>query len=181
MNRIEVKNVKYEIEHVSFQMANRFKILDELIEGGYMEKMKPIHPMLPTLCISIKTKKFNSAPKDLRKQYARMFSWYAFVLGPFAFTQTKLAKDYFIVLGIISIIESFMPTSWRSVEKAMDISFNICMSYIFIFSRYYQYQSFGKNPSRKNVFSTICFGFIWTIIAVIPGLVIESLLYGTSK
>lgn len=168
------------IKNVSAPMAERFRILDELVKGGYINKIKPIHPLLPSLCyFPQQTSKFNDAPLELKKKFRRMFSFYAFFLSPFAFAQTKIAKDYFIIISIYMILVSLLPPQLSPlVNKALSYTFSYIISQMFTFSRYYQYQMFGECSSNRNIFSTICLGFILLFAASFPGVIISILLYG---
>ncbi|MBD2694907.1 hypothetical protein [Anabaena catenula] len=163
-------------KNVSSQMHKRFHILDEMIEKGYIETIKPKVKWLPSLCFSPKkTSEFNHATQEIQKEFKRnMFSIYAFFLSGYAFTQTKLEKDYFIVAsiyysmnaGIYAIISNPM------LNIAIGLSFQTVMSQAFVFSRYYQYNTYDRCPSNRSVFSTICLLLIYGSIAQIPAMII---------
>ncbi|BAY42008.1 hypothetical protein NIES2111_64040 (plasmid) [Nostoc sp. NIES-2111] len=163
------------IENVSPKMQKRFNILDKLSDGEYI---KPIKPVGNSLCFAInKTSKYNSASPELKKELEHsMFSWYAFFLAPFAFTQTKLARDYFVFISIIFAIYCLLqlPTY---ISTGISAGVRLAMSQAFTFSRYYQYKTYGKCPHNRNVFSTICLGLIGYFLALIPGIIITMLFY----
>lgn len=163
------------IENVSPKMQKRFDILDKLLEGGYIE---PIQPVGNSLCFTInRTAKYNSASPEVKKELEQsMFSWYAFFLTPFAFTQTKLARDYFIFLSIVIAIQCLLQLP-NSISTGIGVGVRLAMSQAFTFSRYYQYKTYGRCPHNRNVFSTICLSLIFYCLALIPGIIITMLFY----
>lgn len=81
------------IENVSPQMEKRFEVLDQMIEQGYIEPVKPLFNWLPTLCyFPNKTSNFDNAPLELKKQFNLMFSWYGFWLGIFAWEHINFVR-----------------------------------------------------------------------------------------
>ena len=168
-------------ENVSPQMQERFELLDEMIEQGYIKPVKPVASWLPTLCYyPQKTAAFNNASQELKRQFNKnMFSWYGFFLPSFAFTQTRLAKDFYIVLCIytttITIFWLLPEYSGSSLTNVTGLVLRYFMSQIFVFSRYYQYKSHGRCPSNRNIFSTICLSIIYLCLAVIPRVIIQSI------
>lgn len=163
------------IENVSSPMEQRFYLLDEMVKQGYIEPIKPSISLLPSFCFSPnKTAKFDNASQEIRKKFTNMFSWYAFLLGPFAFTQTRLAQDYFIIVCIYTTILAFLPPSLNFI---LHIVVDFFISKFFIFSRYYQYKKQGKCPTNLDVFSTIFQGIVYLFIAILPSIIIEVLIY----
>lgn len=164
------------LENVSPQMQKRFEILDEMIAKGYIEPVKPFFNWLPTLCHHpSKTPNFDNASQELKYQFNFMFSWYAFFLGIFAFTQTKLEKDFFkytsIFIGVFSLIP---PTPF---DTGIGIGAGFYFSQVFVFSRYYQYKTYGRCSNNRNTFSTICISLIyWFFIVMVSGIV-QAILY----
>jgi hypothetical protein len=147
-------------ENVSPQMERRFQILDEMVEKGYIEPVKPLQSWLPTLCFSPpKTTKFPDAPLELKEEFDRMFSWYAFFFAICAFLQTKLEIDYLKFITITIVIAAFLPAS--IIDSILGLAINIFMGKVFIFSRYYQYKNYGRCPSNRSIFSTICLSLIY--------------------
>jgi hypothetical protein len=164
------------IENVSPQMEKRFEVLDQMIEQGYIEPVKPLFNWLPTLCyFPNKTSKFDNAPPELKKQFNLMFSWYGFWLGIFAFIQTRLETDYLIYISIIVVILSLIPQT--AFNYVVGLGFNIYIGQCFVFTRYYQYKTFGRCPSNRNTFSTICLSLIYYFGLVIVESIIQSILY----
>lgn len=164
------------LENVSPQMQKRFEILDEMIAKGYIEPVKPFFSWLPTLCHHPKkTSNFHNAPQELKQQFTFMFSWYAFFLAIFAFTQTRLEKDYLIYISIfIGIFSLILPTPF---DTGIGIGANFYFSQVFVFSRYYQYKTYGRCASNRSTFSTICISLIyWFPIIIVSG-IIQSILY----
>lgn len=158
----------YCLENVSPQMMTRFRVLDELIAGGYIHKTKPIHELLPTICFAPRvTSKFSEAPQELRKRYSNFFSWYAWFFAPYSFTQTRMGKDYFIILTGLIVVIYLIPDSWALVIKAITTTCSILISKIFVFSRYYQYQEFGRCPPSRSLFSTIALGSIGLFCSIL--------------
>jgi hypothetical protein len=109
-----------------------------------------------------------------------MVSWYAFFLAPFAYTQTRLEKEYFcmfawfcIVTEILSLLE--VPAG---IIRGMSIGFTGIMTRAFVASRYYQYKNYDKCPTNRNTFSTICIAFIGFFISLIPAIVIQIIFGG---
>ena len=165
------------IDNVSLQMQKKFEILDEMIKNGYIKPIKPSFSWLPSLCFyPNKTAKFNNAPQELKQQF--IFSWYAFFLAPFAFAQTRLAKDYSIMVLIILTIISFLPPGLSYITE---IAFSVVISQVFVCTRYYQYKTYGRCPSNRNIFSTICLGLIIRVLIQIPSIIISILLYRNSN
>lgn len=169
------------IENVSPQMQERFEVLDEMIEQGYIEPVKPVANWLPTLCYyPQKTATFNNASQELKRQFNKnMFSWYGFFLSSFAFTHSRLAKDFYILLCIHATTISLLPPEYleSSLTNITGLVVTYFMSQIFVFSRYYQYKTYGRCPSNRNIFSTICLSIIYFCLAVIPGGIIQVILY----
>ena len=164
-------------ENISPQMMTRFKVLDELIAGGYIHKTKPINELLPTICfIPSITSKFNEAPQELRKHYRRFFSWYAFFFAPYSFTQTRMGKDYFIILTGVLVLVYLIPESWTPIIRGMGTAFSFFISQVFVFSRYHQYQEFGRCPPSRSLFSTIALGSIGLFCSILLGAFIITLM-----
>ncbi|WP_066425079.1 hypothetical protein [Anabaena sp. 4-3] len=164
------------LENVSPQMQKKFEILDEMIAKGYIEPVKPFFSWLPTLCHHPnKTSNFHDAPQELKQQFNFMFSWYAFFLGIFAFTQTRLEKDYLIYISIVIVIISFMPPT--PFDTGFGIGASFYFSQVFVFSRYYQYKNHGRCPSNRNTFSTICISLIYGFLLLIVSGIIQIILY----
>ncbi|MFM7364776.1 MAG: hypothetical protein ACKO11_09830 [Cuspidothrix sp.] len=155
-----------------------------MIEQGYIEPVKPLFNWLPTLCyFPNKTHKFDNAPPELKKQFNLMFSSYAFWLGIVAFTQTRLEKDYLIYVSIIIvIISSIPPTPSNYVLKAgLGLGLAFYFSQCFVFTRYYQYKTFGRCPSTRNTFATICLSLIYYFGLVIGEIIILGILHPNIK
>lgn len=164
------------IENVSPQMEKRFEVLDQMIEQGYIEPVKPLFDWLPTLCyFPNKTSKFDNAPPELKNQFNFMFSWYGFWLGIFAFVHTRLEKDYLIYASIINLIISLIPPTPFDFLLGLGICFYF--SQCFVFTRYYQYKTHGRCPSNRNTFSTICLSLIYGFGLAIILVIIQSILY----
>lgn len=138
-------------------MFDRFKKISFLIEEDYIEPVKPIHHLLPSLCyIPAKTAAFKTAPVEVKRKIRFLkgldwFSWYAFFLGTFAFTQTGLERDYFIIYCLYNILTALIPYNFH-VDSLIYTFFSALMSYVFIFSRYYQYQKNGFCPTNRNTY-----------------------------
>ena len=105
---------------VSDRMLYKLQIIDELIAGGDLEPVKPMHHSFPICLIPQKTSKFNNAPIYLQRKYLwSLFSSYAFWLSYFAYAQSllelpliTLMMPYFclgifipVALGIIRLCE----------------------------------------------------------------------------
>ncbi|GCL39704.1 hypothetical protein SR1949_48320 [Sphaerospermopsis reniformis] len=164
------------IENVSPQMEKRFEVLDEMIEKGYIEPVKPLFDWLPTLCyFPNKTSNFDNAPPELKKQFNLMFSWYAFFLGICAFLQTRLQKDYIAYASIIIIFLSLIPPTPFDYGFGLGIAFYF--SQCFVFTRYYQYKTHGRCPTNRNTFSVICLSLIYSFPIIIAEFIIQSILY----
>lgn len=158
----------YCLNNVSPQMMTRFKVLDELIAGGYIHKTKPINELLPTICfMPSTTSKFSEAPQELKKCYSRFFSWYAWFFAPYSFTQARMGKDYFIILTGLIIFICLIPESWTSIVRVITTAFSFFISKIFIFSRYHQYQEFGRCPPSRSLFATIALGSIGLFCSIL--------------
>ncbi len=100
-----------------------------------------------------------------------MFSWYALFLGIFAFTQTKLEKDFLKYTSIFIVIFSLIPLT--PFDTGIGIGANFYFSQVFVFSRYYQYKTYGKCASNRSTFSTICISLIyWFPIIIVSGITI---------
>ena len=168
-------------ENVSPQMQKRFEILDEMVEKGYIEPVKPLQSWLPTLCFSpAKTTKFPDAALELKEQFDRMFSWYAFFLAICAFLQTKLEIDYLKFITITLVIAAFLPPSIINsymIDSILGLTINIFMGKVFIFSRYYQYKNYGRCPSNRSTFSTICLSLIYFFAMTLCIAVVHAILY----
>ncbi|MFW9264703.1 hypothetical protein [Nostoc sp. CALU 546] len=171
------KVIPMNIENVSPQMQRRFKILDEMLKKGYIKPIKPLFDFLPSLCFDAeKTSEFNNAPQELKKEFNQnMFSWYAFWLGIFAFTQTKLEKDYLIYFSSFIVIISLLPPN--PFDTGLGLGASIFLSRAFVFSRYYQYKNYGRCPSNRNTFSAIFISLIYFCILVIVSAIIQTILY----
>lgn len=164
------------IENVSPQMEKRFEVLDKMIEQGYIEPVKPLFDWLPTLCyFPNKTSNFDNAPPELKKQFNLMFSWYGFWLAIFAFVQTRLEKDYLICTCIITLVISGLPAT--ALDYVFALGVNICAAQCFVFTRYYQYKNFGRCPSNRNTFSTICLSLVYVFGLTIVSAIIQEILY----
>lgn len=167
----------YCLDNISPQMMTRFKVLDELIAGGYIHKTKPINELLPTICfIPSITSKFNEAPQELREHYRRFFSWYAFFFTPYSFTQTRMGKDYFIILTGLLVFIYLIPESWTPIARAVGTTFSFFISKVFVFSRYHQYQEFGRCPPSRSLFSTIALGSIGFFCSILLSAFIVTLM-----
>ncbi|MBD2504877.1 hypothetical protein [Anabaena azotica] len=168
------------LENVSLQMQKKFEILDEMIAKGYIEPVKPLFSWLPTLChYPNKTSNFHNAPQELKYQFNFMFSWYAFFLGIFAFTQIRLEKDFLIYLSIFTGIFSLIPPT--QFDRVIEIGTSFYFSQIFVFSYYYQYQTYGRCASKRNIFQTICISLIYLFLIVIGSEIIQTILYHDIK
>jgi len=160
-------------------MEERFKMLDELISGGYIEPVKPIHPAIPLCLIPKKTANYSKAPKYLKDKYYRdAVSWYAYFLSPFAFGQTRLELAYIVVALPLFIVTSLLGALiFRFVPLSLhrELVYNVILitvlgviSMFFIHSRYYQYAT-KKIPENRNVFMTILLGVLIWFVCQIPG------------
>jgi hypothetical protein len=148
-------------ENLSYDMQAKIEILDEMLEQGYIEPIKPLADWLPTLCFyPKKTPKFVHAPGHLKQQFSQLFSWYAFSFPMFAFFQVRLEKDYLKFITIFILISSLIP-SIPILDLSLGILINIFVGKLFVFSRYYQYKTYGKCPTNRNFFSIICYSLIY--------------------
>ncbi|KRH97663.1 MULTISPECIES: hypothetical protein [Cylindrospermopsis] len=160
-------------ENVSLEMQRRFEVLDEMIEKGYIEPIKPLVDWLPTLCYSpARTSTFDNAPENLKRKFTFMFSWYAFLFAIFAFVQTRLARDYLICISTINLITLIYPFSELYLYSSA-LVINIFAAQCFVFSRYYQYKTFGRCPHSRNAFSTICLSLIYLFGLIIIDVIIQ--------
>lgn len=162
-------------ENVSLEMQRRFEVLDEMIEKGYIEPIKPLVDWLPTLCcLPVRTSNFDNAPENLKQKFTFMFSWYAFLFPIFAFMQTRLARDYLICISIVDLIMSICSFPVPYVYY-LAIVINIFAARFFVFSRYYQYKTFGRCPHSRSAFSTICLSFIYVFGMLIIDIIIQTI------
>jgi hypothetical protein len=169
-------------QNLSYQMQVKIEVLDEMVEQGYIEPIKPLAEWLPTLCFyPKKTPKFVDAPGRLKQEFSQLFSWYAFSFPMFAFFQVRLERDYLKLITIILLIVTLIPSLPILPDLFLGILINIFVGKIFVFSRYYQYKTYGKCPTNRNIFSVICFSLIYLFAITLVFEPIHQTLYPNSS
>ena len=148
------------IPGLSKAMAKKFQVFDQAIDEGKIASPKPLIPGIYL---------WYSLPN------LSQYSWGAFFLGPFWYVHVDLIKEAFLLVLIGSLILGFFPPDYQSGSSA---GLSIGYSMLYPSSRYAKYKLTGFISKGKNIFMTIIISVVIIILGIIPGVLINGLIYG---